>query len=219
MSSFLRLLADARFLREKLTGLKNVAAPTAMLENVVSEKPISVQQNLPQPTPQHQPVPHAGRFRGMLARTGTLNGRHSTMPAPADTKLPLANVEKALPPPFSTPSPALSPSPGPDSRTGTPQIDPMADNAPVPAAAPAPAPVAATAPISITEKPLVAEPIESNDVDADEPPPQTPPKAEGPSVKDVPAPQHNGNGLMIEELNLPPPPSEMDTHPLAESAS
>ncbi len=214
MSSSLRLLADARFLREKLTGLKNVAAPTAMLENVVSEKLISVQQNLPQPTPQHQPVPHAGRFRGMLARTGTLNGRHSTMPAPADTKLPLPNVEKALPPPFSTPSPALSPSPGPDSRTGTPQVDPMADNAP--------APVAAPVPVSITEKPLVAEPVESNiaaDADVDEPPPQTPPKAEGPSVKDAPAPQQNGHGFVNEELNLPPPPSEMDSHPLAESAS
>ncbi|TFK92261.1 Vps54-domain-containing protein [Polyporus arcularius HHB13444] len=209
-----RLLADARFLREKLTGLKNVAAPTAMLENVVSEKLISVQQNLPQPTPQHQPVPHAGRFRGMLARTGTLNGRHSTMPAPADTKLPLPNVEKALPPPFSTPSPALSPSPGPDSRAGTPQVDPMADNAP--------APVAAPAPVSITEKPLVAEPVESNiaaDADVDEPPPQTPPKAEGPSVKDAYAPQENGHGFVTEELNLPPPPSEMDSHPLAESAS
>ncbi|KAI0723740.1 Vps54-domain-containing protein [Cerioporus squamosus] len=195
-----RLLADARYLQEKLTGLKNVAAPTAMLEIVVSEKSIAVQQGPPQPTPQPQHAPQANRFRGMLARAGTLNGRHSTMPAPADSKL-VPNIEKALPLPFSTPSPALSPSPGPESRTGTPQVDPMADNAPT----------SAPAPVPITEKPLVAEPLESNsaadvDADTDEPPPQTPPKAEGPSVKDVPASQQNGNSVS-------------ETHPLAESAS
>ena len=206
-----RLIADARYLQEKLTGLKNVTAPTAMLETIVSEKPIAIKQPPPQQAPQPQPTPHAGRFRGMLARAGTLNGRHSTMPTPA--AVPAPNVEKALPPPFSTPSPAHSPSPGPgpEPRTDTPQFDPMADNAPAPTPTPAPAPV------PITEKPLVAEPIDTNgttdvsaDADADAPPPQTPPKAEGPSVKAAFAPQSNRNGLLTEELNLPPPPSETE---------
>ncbi|KAI0748630.1 Vps54-like protein-domain-containing protein [Daedaleopsis nitida] len=42
-----RLLADARYLQEKLTGLKNVNAPTAMLETIVSEKRIAIPQPLP----------------------------------------------------------------------------------------------------------------------------------------------------------------------------
>ena len=43
-----RLTADARYLQEKLTGLKNVTAPTAMLETIVSEKRVVVQQPPPE---------------------------------------------------------------------------------------------------------------------------------------------------------------------------
>ncbi|KAI0780435.1 Vps54-domain-containing protein [Trametes elegans] len=113
-----RLLADARYLQEKLTGLKNVAAPTAMLETVVSEKPVVNNQHRPsspQPPPQTAPQPaiHPSRFRGMLQRAATLNGRHHTAPQttspPASTPGP--NMEKALPQPWA-PRPRLAPTRG-----------------------------------------------------------------------------------------------------------
>ncbi|KAI0636410.1 Vps54-like protein-domain-containing protein [Trametes polyzona] len=203
-----RLLADARYLQEKLTGLKNVAAPTAMLETVVSEKRVATkqpQQQQQQPAqspnpataPQQntaQPAIHPGRFRGMLQRASTLNGRHATAPASAATpspaptsspspaaapvSSPAPNVEKALPPPVVA---SPSPGPGPDSLAGTPPVDPMADDAPdAPSAVP-------PSPVVITEKPLVAEPEEeaSGDAAADtqvpageDAPPEIPPKEE-----------------------------------------
>ena len=166
-----RLLADARFLQEKLAGLKNVTAPTAMLETIVSEKPVTPKPSLPQQVQAQQPpvaapviVPatSGGRFKGMLARASTLNGRKVSLPAV------VANTEKALPPP---------------SAPGLPDVDPMGDNAPPPlpmagktASAPTPTPT-----IALAEKPLVAEP---EDAGADGLPPLTPPKAEGPSAKD-----------------------------------
>ncbi|KAI0807877.1 Vps54-like protein-domain-containing protein [Fomes fomentarius] len=222
-----RLLADARYLQEKFTGLKNVSAPTAMLETIVSEKRIMVKQPPPQPgtqpathptvQPSPKPPPTPGRFRNMLARAGTLNGRA----APDPSSAPVPNVEKALPPSFSSPSPAPSPSPRPDSRTSTPQllvstpqIDPMADNAPVNSAAPSSR--------AITDTPPVDEPVDFNgapdssgidgaDADADAIPPPTPAKAEAPSVFKEDAPQLNGTAAILDgELNLPPPPSEID---------
>ena len=169
-----RLLADARFLQEKLAGLKNVTAPTAMLETIVSEKPVTpkpspprqvqAQQQPPVAAPVIAPATSGGRFKGMLARASTLNGRKASLPAV------VANTEKALPPP---------------SAPGLPDIDPMGDNAPsslpmtgktVSAPTPTPTPT-----IALAEKPLVAEP---EDAGADGLPPLTPPKAEGPSAKD-----------------------------------
>ncbi|KAI1791647.1 Vps54-domain-containing protein [Ganoderma leucocontextum] len=168
-----RLLADARFLQEKFTGLKNVTGPTAMLETIVSEKPVTVKQpppQLPQQPQQQQPVvtptaQPAGRFKGMLARAGTLNGRKASLPATT----PTANLEKVLPPP-----------------SASPDVDPMGDNSPSPVPTPAVGKAAPT--IAVTDKLLVPEPE-----GADGPPPLTPPKAEGPgpSVKDV-VPQQNG---------------------------
>ncbi|TBU46464.1 hypothetical protein BD309DRAFT_619296 [Dichomitus squalens] len=188
-----RLLADARFLQEKLTGLKNVAAPTAMLETIVSEKPVAIKQPPPQQQQQQQPVvqPAAqpgGRFKGMLARAGTLNGRKASMPAPAPAAHPL-NLEKALPPPSISPSPGLTPSPGSDPLTSSPRVDPMGDNSPSPALVPAKAaPPPPPLEVTVTEEPLANEP---ESTDADGSPPQTPPKAErSPSVKDLP--QQNG---------------------------
>ncbi|KAI0362663.1 Vps54-domain-containing protein [Trametes cingulata] len=209
-----RLLADARYLQEKLTGLKNVAAPTAMLETVVSEKPVvnkqQQQQHLqlptqPAPQPAVQPALNPGRFRGMLQRAGTLNGRHNT--APPSHSAPAPNVEKALPPPAVV----ASPSPGPDSGTATPSADPMADDAP---AVPNPSPPA------ITEKPLVAEPEEANGdansethaTEADEPPPAIPPKEDAVSPQGE-KPQENGE---VANGEVASPPSE--SHPLAEDA-
>ncbi|KAI0815998.1 Vps54-like protein-domain-containing protein [Trametes gibbosa] len=208
-----RLLLDARYLQEKLTGLKNVAAPTAMLETVVSEKsvasrtaPLSAQPQpagTPAPFPQAQqqqpaapPVLNPGRFRGMLQRASTLNGRHATAPTPSSAPAPTPPVEKALPPPAVV----VSPSPGPDFSATTPSGDPIADTAPtsapvVPPPAPLPLPV-------LTEKPLVAEPEEANDdapplpeteeAAVDESPPAIPPK-EDPVVEVPEKPHANGD--------------------------
>ena len=148
-----------------------------MLETIVSEKSVTPKPSPPQqaqqppvatPTPVTAPAPGGGRFKGMLARASTLNGRRTSLPA--------ANLEKALPPP---------------SAPGLPDVAPMGDNAPTPvptAGKTAPAPT-----IALAEKLLVAEP-EGAEAD-DLPPPLTPPKAEGPgpSVKDKDkVPQLNG---------------------------
>ena len=107
-----------------------------MLETIISEKRIA----LPPPPPQQQqqvpavqPAPQpAGRFKGMLARAGTLNGRKASTPIPAPQPIPVPNIEKALPQPFgASPSPGFSPSPEPQSLGGTPLVDPMGDGAPV----------------------------------------------------------------------------------------
>ncbi|KAI0371696.1 Vps54-domain-containing protein [Pilatotrama ljubarskyi] len=208
-----RLLADARYLQEKLTGLKNVAAPTAMLETVVSEKPVANKQQQqqqqqqqpvqPAPQPAVQPALNPGRFRGMLQRAGTLNGRHNTAPPSAP---PPPNVEKALPPAV-----VASPSPGPDSAAGTPSADPMADDAPA---------VATPSPPIVTEKPLVAEPEEANSdaspdtqaLGADEPPPEIPPKEDAPLVDEKKVPE---NSDVVDGEAAP----SSESHPLAEDAS
>ncbi|KAI0341623.1 Vps54-domain-containing protein [Trametopsis cervina] len=105
-----RLLGDARFLHEKLSGLKNVRAPTAMLEIVVQEKRIE-QPGQPQPlSPQPQlhrqesistpPPSTTSRFAHMFSRAAP--PRASTLLAPS-TPLPSADVDKALP--IASPSP------------------------------------------------------------------------------------------------------------------
>ncbi|CDO76445.1 hypothetical protein BN946_scf184781.g22 [Trametes cinnabarina] len=190
-----RLLADARYLQAKLTGLKNVNGPTAMLETVVSEKPVVDKQHQQEQQPPSTSPPVAqspvrsainpGRFRGMLQRASTLNGRHA---AAQKEPPPVSNIGKTLPPTIEA-----SPSPGLDLKA--PPVDPMGDNSP-----PAPTP-----PVSVTEKPLVAEPEEASieapaaDAQASEteaPPPPLPPKeVASPSVADSepqPEPQQEG---------------------------
>ncbi|KAH9950264.1 Vps54-domain-containing protein [Amylocystis lapponica] len=108
-----RLLADARYLHQKLATLKNVGTPTAMLETVVSEK--SVLRKAPPPV-----APATQRFKGMLARAESLNlnGRKATLPPP-----PTPNLEKALPLPTPPPVTETSPpDPAPEEalRTASP---------------------------------------------------------------------------------------------------
>lgn len=185
-----------------------------MLETVVSEKSVAHRQTQqpaqPASAPQQPAVQsalNAGRFRGMLQRAGTLNGRHATAPPTSSTPPPALapNVEKALPPAV-----AASASPEPDSRVGTPPVDPMADNAP---AAPTPPPIV------ITEKPLVAEPDETN---GDAAPESLPPAAEDappeiPPKEDTPAPDGDGgqpqaDGELADEEAAAP---AEEAHPLA----
>ena len=220
--SLSRLLTDARYLQEKLTGLKNVTAPTAMLETIVSEKRVA----LPPPPVQHIPAPQSvpvsvpqqtgGRFKGMLARAGTLNGRKASMPAPAPVPVPLP-AEKTLPPFADSPSPGpgYTPSPEPPAHPLAPQVDPMGDNAPTPAPTSAPAPAPAPPPINVDvlpEKPLVAEPEGIDDV-----PPPTPAKTEGPSANGAPV-VLNGTGAVAIDAPLPPPPSALEEGVVADGS-
>ncbi|EGO21066.1 hypothetical protein SERLADRAFT_441455 [Serpula lacrymans var. lacrymans S7.9] len=83
-----RLLADARYLHQKFSGLKNVGAPTNMLETVVSEKPVprkSVLNNIRASASPNE------RIKGLLSR------RNSQMP------------EKPLPIPITSASPSPTP--------------------------------------------------------------------------------------------------------------
>ncbi|KAI0705950.1 Vps54-like protein-domain-containing protein [Cytidiella melzeri] len=112
-----RLLADARFLHEKLSGLKNVRAPTAMLEIVVQEKRVGpqTQQPLsPQPQPQRMdtnPIPSpppstTSRFAHMFSRAA---------PPRSATLLPTPRATTPVPTDFEKPLPIASPSPEPTS--------------------------------------------------------------------------------------------------------
>ncbi|KAH8106877.1 Vps54-domain-containing protein [Cristinia sonorae] len=149
-----RLLADAKYLLQKLTGLKNVGAPTAMLEIVVSEKRVvrSVAAQLPpqgrptsplpptSPTPpqpqqqQQQYAAHpqiptapmaASRFKTMLGRATSLKKPPMPPPAPTQPTLPsVPDVEKALPLPSPSVTPALAVTPSPPATDTVPATPP-----------------------------------------------------------------------------------------------
>lgn len=78
------LLADAKYLHSKLAVLKNVGAPTGMLETVVAEKTVP-RPNVPAPV-RSNTISANQRLKGLLS------GRSST-------------VDKALPNPTQTPDP------------------------------------------------------------------------------------------------------------------
>lgn len=119
-----RLLEDAKFLKSKFSTLKNIRAPTAMLETVVADLSLhrAGASTLPPPhspqTPTIPPTPSRSntlstnqRLRGLLSgRSATLmvekalpNPSHSTttrttsppMPPPNDTKPPLLSPSTA----------------------------------------------------------------------------------------------------------------------------
>lgn len=87
-----RLLADARFLHEKLSALKNIpGASTAMLVTVISEK---IPANAPKRIPANQ------RIKGMLSRSNSNTQEETTAPQPHMR--------------------SISPSPAPTSQPGSP---------------------------------------------------------------------------------------------------
>ncbi|KZT09727.1 Vps54-domain-containing protein [Laetiporus sulphureus 93-53] len=155
-----RLLADARYLHNKLTGLRNVGAPTAMLEIIVSEK--AVARNTPPPPAQPVTTNHATqRIKGLLARSDSK--RTSTLL----THLPhLPHFEKAekVPPSPTPPVEKVAPPAPPDPEP--PTAEPVADG------------VASADPPTGHE---IEGNTEAHDAPADEPPPETPPKQEAPS--------------------------------------
>ncbi|KAI0086385.1 Vps54-like protein-domain-containing protein [Irpex rosettiformis] len=125
-----RLLADARFLHEKLSGLKNVRSPTAMLEIVVQEKRVGPQTKeplSPNPPPQRAetlaspPPSTTSRFAHMFSRATP--SRSSTLLSPRPTTpVPPADTDKALPAVSTSPDPStmlsdIAPSPTPPVMT------------------------------------------------------------------------------------------------------
>ncbi|KNZ79337.1 Vacuolar protein sorting-associated protein 54, partial [Termitomyces sp. J132] len=97
-----RLLADARYLHQKLSALKNVAPPSGMLVTVVSEK--SIPKTGP-PSPIAAPVPTPTRSNTLSSANQRLKGLLSGKSA---------NFDKALPTPIRsssvvTSSPLISP--------------------------------------------------------------------------------------------------------------
>ena len=87
-----RMLADAQFLHQKLSVLKNVSAPTNMLETLVSEKPIPRKSTLGNTRTTASPNE---RLRGLLSR------RDSTKP---DKPLPSLSQPLSSPGVISLPT-------------------------------------------------------------------------------------------------------------------
>lgn len=106
-----RLLADAKFLHEKLSVLKNIqGASTAMLVTVVSEK---IPANAPKRVPANQ------RIKGMLARSNS-NTQEDTTPPPQP---PMGSISPS-PAPTSRPSSPLPPGPAsPQQILSPPPVD------------------------------------------------------------------------------------------------
>ena len=104
-----RLLADAKFLHEKLSALKNIpGASTAMLVTVVSDK---VPANAPKRIPANQ------RIKGMLSRS-TANLQEDVTPSPQSTAASVSpsptlapRPNSPVPPRPASPRPVLSPQP------------------------------------------------------------------------------------------------------------
>ncbi|KAJ3513870.1 hypothetical protein NLJ89_g2710 [Agrocybe chaxingu] len=130
-----RLLADAKYLHQKLAALKNVGAPTGMLETVVAEKP------LPRPggsssdnaangsspnTPAKASAPVNAPTRSNTLSTnarlkGLMSGtRTSFLSSGSPGQSQLANTDKALPLPGRTPSPPPVPPPSDKPRSPVP---------------------------------------------------------------------------------------------------
>lgn len=96
-----RLLADARFLHEKLSALKNIpGGSTVMLVTVVSEK---VPTNVPKRVPANQ------RIKGMLSRSGSNTHEDTASQAPVRSISPspalTSRPSSPLPPPPTPPQP------------------------------------------------------------------------------------------------------------------
>jgi vacuolar protein sorting-associated protein 54 len=113
--SFCRLLADAKFLHQKLSTLKNVGAQSGMLETVIAEKNIMQRKRPRSPLPQQQPVmpfrqnsiSAAAAIRGpVLTANQRLQGIFKSAPKspvamPAEKLLPPSPVIREKSPPSS----------------------------------------------------------------------------------------------------------------------
>ncbi|KAF8643808.1 hypothetical protein AX16_008826 [Volvariella volvacea WC 439] len=93
-----RLLEDARYLHQKLSALKNVGTPSAMLETVIMEKSIP-RKTLP-PVPQRNSTLYSvsssanQRLKGLLARSSTID---KALPIPSRSETPPMRSESPRP--------------------------------------------------------------------------------------------------------------------------
>lgn len=100
--AFLRLLADAKYLHQKLAALKNVGAPTGMLETVVTEKQLArTGSNSNSQAGPSIPLTRNNTLSANQRLKGLLTGRSSSFAQ--------ADKDKALPLPTRTPSPPPPP--------------------------------------------------------------------------------------------------------------
>lgn len=121
-----RLLADAKYLHQKFSALKNVGTPSTMLETVVSEKSVARKPLNPKPTT----IASANeRLKGLLSRRDSTNySPDKVLSAPTP---PLPSSSNGTPPIggltgdifIGTPS-LGTPSLGTPSRPSTPQVEP-----------------------------------------------------------------------------------------------
>jgi len=106
-----RLLADAKFLHEKLSALKNIpGASTAMLVTVVSEK---VPANAPKRIPANQ------RIKGMLYRSTGNTQEDAAAASVSPSRAPTPRPNSPVPPRPESPLPVLSPQPVHSPANGT----------------------------------------------------------------------------------------------------
>ncbi|KAF9484684.1 Vps54-domain-containing protein [Pholiota conissans] len=128
-----RLLADARYLHQKLSALRNVGAPTGMLETVVAEKSIPRAPGSSPPQAAASSSSGGGSSAGngngsananstqpQMLRSNTLNANQRLKGLLSGRALTFAqshssgNIDKALPPPQRTESPPPMPPPSGD---------------------------------------------------------------------------------------------------------
>lgn len=139
-----RLLADARFLHEKVSALKNIpGASTAMLVTVVSDK---VPANAPKRVPANQ------RIKGMLSRSNSSTPEDATShPQPPVTSIspspaPTSRPNSPVPPRTASPHPMLSPQPVRSPTNGTSTTSRPTTPVPSPPLPPLPSQTAESAP-------------------------------------------------------------------------
>lgn len=124
-----RLLADAKFLHEKLSALKNIpGASTAMLLTVVSEK-------IPANAPKR--IPASQRIKGMLSRSSSNTQEdQTTLPQPPAGSIPPSLTPTSRPnspiPSSSSPPPMLPLQPARSSTNGTGTTSTSRSTTPVP---------------------------------------------------------------------------------------
>ncbi|KAG6909627.1 hypothetical protein DXG01_016409 [Tephrocybe rancida] len=124
-----RLLADAKYLHQKLSALKNVAAPSGMLVTVISEKGVprtGPASPLPSPAPAPVPTPTRASTLGASANQrlkGLLSGKGSSFGDKAHT--PTRTTSLAPPPILSPPPPPLPSMNGGGSPASPPRLPSM----------------------------------------------------------------------------------------------
>lgn len=112
-----RLLADAKFLHQKLSALKNVGTPSGMLETVITEKSIP-RKPPPPPASNHSILQNAGSSANQRLK-GLLSGKSSAV----EKALPTPTPASAVPVRPSSPIPSVPSAPATANGTAKGQMD------------------------------------------------------------------------------------------------